>query len=170
MTTGRERMTRALVRYLGGDKEASHHCLLLGSVGLVAASLAWPRNGLLAGLAPPLLLAGLVALAAGSALFLRCDRLLRLLRRELEHDPVRFRRLELARVRRLGHNLLWLETVAAGLLAAAVVLWLGRPRSPFLAGLGLGTMIAATALLALGLLASRRAAAYLVELERFQDG
>jgi hypothetical protein len=167
---GQPAMQDAMHAYFVGEKDQGYFWGGVGALALSAGGYLLTRKTDFArGMAYPLMVVGVIQLAAGVVLFLRTDAQITALDTSLASSARRFRDAELERIRRVNRTFLILEIAEATLIAGGIGLaGVGASRgNDTMKGVGLGLVMQATAMLALDGVASHRAHVYQSALERF---
>jgi hypothetical protein len=163
-------MRVAILTYFAGEKSAGVLVALVGLLGLAAALFFSQPRWELRPLAVTLGVLALVEVALGVGLFLRTGPQVDQLLAQLASEAARFYTEEGARMAKVQRNFVTLERVWIGLVTAGSLVAVTQKHRPWISGIALGLLLNAAFLLAFDLVAERRGAIYLREIERGASG
>ena len=148
-----------LFRYFEGEKHAGALALALGLVAVAGAVWLWRDAGPYKAMLYPLALVGVIELGVGVGLLVRTGPQVAALTAELERTPEAAVAKERARIVRVNERFELIKAAELLLIAvaAALIVFAGRPA---IAGVGLGLLLQASALLVFDVFAEQRAHVY----------
>lgn len=155
-----QEMSREVSIYFSAEKAESVVLAIAGIAALGFGTWFWTTPGYLRGIAWPLVAIGVIQLVVGTVLLLRTDRQAAKLQAILADDPSRFRSGEESRIASVMRGFRVYMAVEIVLLVAAIALVFLAKRNGFWYGVGTGLVIQSALLLALDVLAERRAEEY----------
>jgi len=147
-------------RYFAAEKSESLLFLIVGVVALCLAGVLFRHQGAPRGAAYPLAAVALIQIVVGGTVYFRTDGQVGALRQQLDADPGAFRAVEEARMRVVTRNFRMYKALEIVLIAVGIAL-ASRRGGDVAYGVGLGLFGQASLMLALDLVAERRAALYL---------
>jgi len=159
-------MHDAITIYFNGEKNAGLFIAAIGAAIVVAALVLFRARADFRSFALTLGIVALVEIAIGVGLYLRTDPQVGRLRGQFDSSPSSFYRDERARMVRVQRNFVVIEYVEVALIVVTAIVAIARKSNATLTGVALGLLINAALLLAFDLIAERRGAAYLAEIER----
>ncbi|MCA9584351.1 MAG: hypothetical protein KC657_03230 [Myxococcales bacterium] len=162
------RMSRETERYFDGEKSEAWVFAGVGAGALGAgAALYAAGDARRRGVAYPLAAVGLVELAAGLVLLWRTDAQVHDLQLQLGQSPAAFREAELARMKKVEREFVWLEVTELALTVVGLGLatYGGFAQEPLVAGLGTGLAAQSAIMLTFDHFAAERARRYTRALE-----
>lgn len=162
-------MHEQLISYFEGEKQGA---LIFGAVGLLAvliSAMVWRWSTPYRAMIFPLLLIGAIEIGVCIALQARTDAQVARLTEQLRTDPAAMRAAELARITRVNTSFRVVEVVEVVLWIAGAVLVFAFRHSQAAFSVGLGLILQTSAILAMDLIAERRAHVYTAALNRMPD-
>jgi hypothetical protein len=158
-------MHDALMIYFNGEKNAGLFLAGAGAAIIGAAALLFRARSDLRSFAVTLGVLAVAEIAIGVGLYLRTGPQVSRLVAELGSDAARFSSVEGARMVRVQRNFVVIEYVEVAIIivsAVAALVWKDRPTA---SGVALGLVISGALLLAFDIIAERRGALYVQELQ-----
>jgi hypothetical protein len=169
----RARMSRETQRYFDGEKAEGwvFAGVGAGTIGAGAALFA-AGDARRRGVAYPLAAVGLVELAAGVVLLLRTNSQVHDLQLQLSQSPAAFRDAELARMKKVEREFVWLELTELALTVVGLGLatYGGFAQEALVTGVGTGLAAQSAVMLTFDHFAAERASRYTRALEALGPG
>jgi hypothetical protein len=156
----------AIITYFKAEKRESLLFMAVGFAAIAASVFLWRTASPWRGMAYPLITIALIQIMVGSTVYFRTDAQMRGLHSQLAADPGAYRAAELPRMEtvRRSFNLYKGIEIALLVLGVAGYFFFREKQTLFAASLGL--MLQAALMLALDLVAERRADTYMDQIRR----
>lgn len=160
-------MLTNLDTYFAAEKTESLVFLAVGLLACVVAALVlWRvRDPLFRGMALPVLVVGLIQVAAGFTIYDRTDAQVAELSAQLQSDPAAFKAQELARMKTVQTGFAIYKSVEGLFIVVGLGLALMRSAHRFWRGFGLGMLLQGALMLPADLIAEDRAATYVGQIQ-----
>lgn len=163
-------MREAILTYFEGEQNAGLVAAIFAFLGLAAAGFLFERRASLRPLAITLVVAAILDLALGAALFFRTGPQVRSLVAQLASEERLFYAAETLRMIRVQKSFVILEYAWVALIVACLAAALTmRKRRPAISGVAFGLLLNFCFLLAFDLVAERRGAAYLTAIQQHRQ-
>ena len=159
-------MHAAIVTYFAAEKRESLLFMLVGFAAITAAVFLWRTGSPYRGMAYPLVAIALIQIVVGSTVYFRTDAQTVGLHQQLAGDPAAYVAAELPRMETVRRSFAIYKVIEIVLLVAGVAgYFLLRGRGTLFA-VSLGLMLQSSLMLALDLVAERRADVYIEQIRR----
>jgi hypothetical protein len=156
----------AIVTYFTAEKRESLLFLLVGLAAIAASVVLWRTGSPYRGMAYPLVAIALIQIVVGGTVYFRMDAQVATLHRQLASDPPAYVAAELPRMEKVRKSFTVYKAIEIALLGLGLAgFFLLRDRQTLYAG-SLGLILQSAMMLALDLVAERRADIYMDQIRR----
>jgi hypothetical protein len=159
-------MHAAIVNYFAGEKRESLLFMAVGFAALTVSVYLWRTGSPWRGMAWPLSAIALIQIVVGSTVYFRTDAQVLGLHSRLAADPAAYQAAELARMETVRRSFHLYKGIEIALLVLAVAGYFFLRERQTLFAVSLGLMLQSALMLALDLVAERRADVYIGHVRR----
>lgn len=163
-------MHAGLITYFSGEKRESLLFLLVGAAAIAASVILWKAASPYRGMTYPLIAIALIQLVVGGTVYVRTDGQVRALHKQLAGDPPAYAAAELSRMATVQRSFKIYKGIEIALLALGIAgSFVFRERETLYAA-SIGLILQSALMLALDLVAERRADVYVERIRTLVDG